>query len=206
MTARCGQPTATGRACRRTAGAGTQHPGEGPCDRHEHVPLADNQAAQQAFLEAVRAQPNVGIRTLIGQLGYRKRDVTDLIARDEEFAEAYAAARGRDLDRVEQTLWQVAQDIEHPSWQRANRFLLEARGEAAFRDVKYHRVDGTVDVRAVPYIDFDRIGPEKTARVRELLTELRELAAEGAPDPAELPKDGRAALELLPPAVVDDAG
>lgn len=187
---RCGELTDKGRPCRRQAGAGTDHPGEGPCDRHEHRTLADNPAARQAFIDAVAADPALGIRAAVEPLGYKRRDVRELLNSDPDFAEAYAEARGRDLDRVEQTLWQVAQNPEHPSWQRANRFLLEARGDPAFRDVKYHRVDGDIRVQGVPMIDASKLTDRE-------LEQLVVLLKKASPSAEELPKDGRPALELV---------
>ena len=202
----CGHRSGSGRACRRKAGAGTDHPGEGLCDRCEAEARAERDLTdpdvRAELLAYIRDHHGVSVREAAAAVGVKRKDVKQLRIVDAEFEEDYREARGWAVEQVEDKLVRVALDDGNPSQVRAATTYLRAH-HPAYRDTRTTRLEGQVDVRAVPYIDFDRIGPEKTARVRTLLAELRELAAEGAPDPDELPRDGRPALELLPAA---DAG
>lgn len=51
---RCSEPTLSGKVCRRVAGWGTDHMGEGPCRDHDEHSDEKVKAAKRAFVDAVR--------------------------------------------------------------------------------------------------------------------------------------------------------
>lgn len=192
---RCGRTKVEdGRPCRRNAGGGTDHPGEGPCAKHDdgswqRVDFASNLEVQQAFLAAVRAEPERPIRDLIEPLGYHKRDVTQLAETDSEFEDAYVEARGYDADAIRN-------EIRKRAIEGGSDTLLKFLGEMRLpegRELRRTRFDGRLEVQAVPMIDPSR-------GTLEELAELRRLLAKFSPAREALAPDQRPALELLPGA------
>lgn len=155
---RCGVvKSETGHPCRRGAGAGTDHPGVGPCANHDDgswrkaKPFAENVNAQLAFLARVRHQRSKrpGIREIIEPLGYSRRDVTALIDSDADFQDAYVEARGYDPDRIRTELADRAFDRKDPA--SARLLELEAKmhlpeGQALLSRM---RLEGRVEVQAI---------------------------------------------------------
>lgn len=139
-----------GRRCRRNAGGGTDHPGEGPCARHDdgswrRAAFADDEGARQAFLEAVRATPAAPIRELIEPLGFHKRDVTDLASSDAEFEDAYVEARGYDPEAIRAELRKRAFT---GGSDRLLEFIAKMRLPEA-KELQRMRIDGRIEVQAI---------------------------------------------------------
>lgn len=187
--ARCGRPTPTGRACRRKAGAGTDHPGQGPCDQHEHIPLEQNPDAQAGILELLR-DPAVTPKEAAEQHGYRRRDVKQLRQDDPEFEQAYREARGYGADRIVGEITWIAFDRGNPSQLRALQTL--ARGDAELQALVNERIEHTGRIELQPRIVFDMSRLDEREQ-RELLR----LAEKAAPALDVLPPDARPPLELI---------
>lgn len=189
---RCGRTKVEdGRPCRRNAGGGTDHPGEGPCAKHDdgswrRVDFGENREAQQAFLAAVKAEPALTLRELIEPLGYRKRDVTQLAESDSEFEDAYVEARGYDADAIRNELQRRA----FGGSDKLLEFVAKMRLPEG-RELQRQRLDGRLEVQAIPMIDPSR-------GTLEELAELRRLLAKFSPAREALASDQRPALELLP--------
>lgn len=186
---RCGQATASGRACRRVAGAGTDHEGTGPCDRHEHVPLGDNPDAQVAILELLR-DPTVTPKEAAEKHGYRRRDVKQLRGEDPEFEQAYREARGYSADRIVGEITWIAFDRGNPSQLRALQTL--ARGDPELQALVNERIEhtGRIELQPRPMVDMSLLTADEQ---RDLLR----LLEKGSPSLEMLPPDARPALELV---------
>ena len=89
-------------------------------------------AQREKLLEIVKDNPTVGTVTAGRQAGIAgtKGEIRQML---EPFADEIREARGWSLEKVEQTAWTVAQDTEHPAWDRANARILKAY-HPAFRD------------------------------------------------------------------------
>lgn len=189
---RCERPKVeNGRPCKRAAGGGTDHAGFGPCSLHDDgswlmPPFAENEEAQRALLDAIRAEPHRTIRELIEPLGYRKRDVTQLADSDSEFEDAYVEARGYDPDAIRTELQKRAFT---GGSDRLLEFIAKMRLPEG-RDLMRQRFEGRLEVAAVPMIDPSRGTLEELAELRRLLEKF-------SPGRDQLAPDQRPALELL---------
>lgn len=200
--------TEDGKLCRRNAGAGTDHPGEGPCANHDdgtwaRVAFAENVEAREAFLAAVEADRGATTRSLIEPLGYHKRDVSELEKRDPEFAARLLEARGQDDESLRREWYRRAFDCESDR-------LLELKvktqlPEAAVLRQTHTRLDGQIDVRPVygnlESLDLDGISEARRRQIAACKTEFdlaKAVLGWMQPAPHEVPRDGRPALELLP--------
>jgi hypothetical protein len=186
---RCGALTDRGKPCRRTAGAGTAHPGHGPCDRHETRALADNPEAQTAILDLLR-DPAVTPRDAAEQHGYRRRDIRQLRNDDPEFEQAYRDARGYSADRIVGEITWIAFDRGNPSQLRALQTL--AKGDPELQAMVNERIEhtGRIELQPRPMADMGLL----TVPEQELFLALLEKAS---PPADGLPPDARPALELL---------
>lgn len=92
-------------------------------------------AQRKKFLQLITANKGMGTRHALREAGFKGtlRAFDRLLADDEDLRADYEHARGRDLDQVEATAWDVAKDTEHPSWFRANQMVLRA-WHPAYRD------------------------------------------------------------------------
>lgn len=180
-----------GARCRRLAGANTDHEGEGPCSLHddgtwEARDFATDLEAQEAFIAAVAADRTQGTRKLIEPLGYHRRDVVALEAEDEEFRLRVEEARGWDPESLRREWWRRAVECESDR-------LLELAVKTKLPEgavLRQSRIDGQLDVRGVPFVDYSKLSPDE-------LADLRRLLEKGSPASEELPREGRPALELL---------
>ncbi len=152
---RCERPKIeNGRPCKRAAGGGTDHPGFGPCALHddgswEMPSFADNETARLAFLEGVKTNRGTGIRDLVEPLGYRRRDVTQLLAADPEFEDDYMEARGYDPDTIRTELSRRAlAGMDDSSSARLLEFEARMRLPEA-QALQRQRIDGRLEVTAV---------------------------------------------------------
>lgn len=196
-----------GRPCRRYAGQGTEHRGEGRCSLHEEEapalpPFAENLEARAAFLEAQRSLPWTPARELIEPLGYHKRDVQALADADPEFARQLEEARQQDPESIRREVHRRAFAKESD---RLLELIYKARvPEAAVLRQSHTRLEGQVEHRAV-FADFSGLSAEgiSPARVAELAACRSEFeivrAVLGWVQPAqeELPRGGQAPLELV---------
>lgn len=93
------------------------------------------------FLAAVKADPKIGNVAALRAAGIQgtKGELRRLL--DDDLAEAAREARGWSLVAVEQTTWDVAQNPEHPAWDRANARVLKAY-HPAYRDQAQLEVTG----------------------------------------------------------------
>jgi len=144
--------------------------------------------AQEAFLQAVEADPNIGIKPAIEPLGYTRRDVKDLLTTDPDFLARYEEARQYDADTLRTELGKRAMGGSD----RLLEFIARMRLPEA-RELARIRLDGRVEHTAVPYLDYSKLDAHD-------LAELRRILEKGRPDPEGLPRGGRPALELLPGA------
>lgn len=194
---RCEHPKSQdGKPCRRNAGAGTEHPGIGPCALHDDgdwqkVAFAENVEAQEQFLDlvskATAAGESRGIRELIETLGYRKRDVTELAKTNRDFDERYVEARGYDAETIRIELHRRAMSGSDTLLKFEAEMRLE---EAAVLRQRSTRVDGQVDMRLHPVLDYSKLDEHDLAELRRILTK-------GAPEAKDVPRDARPALELV---------
>lgn len=149
-------------------------------------PFAENLEARAAFLAGVRADKTAGIRELVEPLGYKRRDVTLLVDADPDFEADYVEARGYDHDSIRNELRKRAFD---GGSDRLLEFEAKMRLPEA-QELLKHRVDGRLEVAAVPYLDLSKLTPERARLLVELLREA-------TPTAEQLPPDGRPALELV---------
>jgi hypothetical protein len=168
----------------------------------DYQPFAANTEARTGFLEAIKKDPGASIRTLIEPLGYKRHDVQELLRVDEEFAEDYRHARGHDADAVLKEVRKVAfGPLNLPSKMRALQMLLKMTPEYRFLASERHEIAGRVEVQGVPFLDVAKLGVlEEPRSYQDELAELRYLLEKAQPELSELPREGRPALELLPPA------
>lgn len=196
---RCGRrKVEDGRACRRNAGAGTDHPGVGPCVKHDdgswaRPAFAANVEAQDAFLAAVREKPESGIRELIEPLGYVRRDVVALSESNKDFESRYVEARGYDADAIRNELRRRA--MGDGGSDRLLQFVAQLRLPEA-RELQRMRIDGRVELQAVPVWDTSKLSLDEKRELRRLLEKAR-------PDVDVIESGQKPAAELLPPADVD---
>jgi hypothetical protein len=205
---RCRAPKVdTGLPCRRDAGAGTDHWGEGPCSDHDdstwtRVEFSEDVEAQEAFLAAVEADPTKPTRALIEPLGYRKRDVHELEQIDPDFRGRLEEARGQDLETLRREAWRRA--IEQSD--RLLELLLKMKDpEAAVLRQSSTRLDGQVDVRAMHYVDLsdlsvDSIRESRQAQLAGCSSEaeiVRVVVGWINPSRESLPEKGQPVLELV---------
>lgn len=202
---RCGAvKSETGHPCRRAAGAGTDHPGVGPCANHDdgswrRPAFADNPEARQAFLAAVTAQPLAGIRELVEPLGYRRRDVTALLDASPEFEEDYIEARGYDLDSIRTELRRRAFDGGSDRLLELEAKMRLPEGQALASRM---RVEGRLEVQAiVASPEWIGLRDRLLAALRPYPEALDAVLAALAGAPAET---GQQALQALPPGEADD--
>lgn len=190
---RCNCPrSADGRPCRRLAGAGTDHRGVGPCANHDNgnwarPPFADDRDAQDAFLAAVVANPEAGIRQLIEPLGFSRRQVTDLLETDKDFDARYIEARGYDVDAIRNELKRRA--MGDGSSDKLFEFLARLRLPEA-RELTRMRFDGRLEVQPVAMWDTSKLTLEEKRELRRLLEKAR-------PDPVMLGEGQQPAVELV---------
>lgn len=189
---RCGYTKSEdGHRCRRNAGANTDHEGEGPCSLHddgtwEARDFATDLEAQDAFIAAVAADRTQGTRALIETLGYHRRDVVALEAEDDDFRLRVEEARGWDPESLRREWRRRAFECESD---RLLELAVKTRLEEGAL-LRQSRIDGQLDVRGVPFVDYSKL-------TREELDDLQRLLEKGSPNTAELPREGRPALELL---------
>lgn len=202
-SALCGHRNGNGRPCRRKAGAGTHHPGQGACDKHDPEllpPLTDNPEAQAAILDLLR-DPSVTPREAAERHGYRRRDIRHLRDHDPEFEHAYRDARGYSADRIVGEIVWIAFDRGNASQLRALQML--AKGDQELQAMVADRLEvaGRVQLQAVPYVDVsllsrDGIRPELAACTSEVEL-LAVIARITAPAADRVPPGGVPALELV---------
>lgn len=105
----------------------------------EQRTLTDDERGK--FLDVIRADNTIGNVAALRKAGVEgtKRDLRQLL--DDDALEAAREARGWNLVKVEQTTWAVAQNPEHPAWDRANARVLKAY-HPAYRDNAQLEVTG----------------------------------------------------------------
>lgn len=93
------------------------------------VPLTDGElpATKRAkYLKCLRDNPEIGNKTAFRRAGVRitKPEIEALFAADPDLEQEALEARGRNIQAVEQTIWEIAQDAAHPSALRAGVLLM----------------------------------------------------------------------------------
>jgi hypothetical protein len=148
--------------------------------------FATDTDAQEAFIAAVAADRSAGTRALIGPLGYHRRDVVALEEADEDFRLRVEEARGWDPESLRREWRRRAFECESDR-------LLELAVKTKLEEgavLRQSRIDGQLDVRGVPFVDYSKLTPDE-------LEALQRLLEKGSPNVSELPREGRPALELL---------
>lgn len=148
--------------------------------------FSEDNEAQTAFLQQVEDNPDIGIKTAIEPHGYTRLDVKNLLASDDEFRSRYEEARKYDADSIRTELTKRAMGGSD----RLLEFVARLRLPEA-RELAKLRIEGRMEHTAVPYLDYSKLDAAD-------LADLRRILEKGRPDPQELPKGGRPALELLP--------
>jgi len=121
-------------------------------------PLTDEQRA--AFLAAVKKNPKAGNIAALKQLdlvnsnGFSptRGQLRRLLESEEDLEQEAMEARGHVWAKVESVVWEVAQDKDHPKWDRAAQMLGFARGGPAFG--RHDRVE--VEHTGVVVVEHER--------------------------------------------------
>jgi hypothetical protein len=144
-------------------------------------PLEITPEQRVAFLQTISDNKdtligNIAAARAAGIRGTRKQ-IHDMIER-EGLKEEIFEARGRNVEKVKQTLYEIAQDPAHPGVMRAISIFLKAYGGDEFHDISRHEVTGArggpVHLLAGQF-DLDRLPVEQ-------LEELKQILAAAAPD------------------------
>lgn len=96
---------------------------------------------------------------------------------DDDFAGELREARGWNISAVEDVLWKVAANPEHPQWARAIQLLMRARGDQEFRD-DLRRLEhtgaggGPIQLLAGPF-NPERLTTEQLEELKRLLEQAR---------------------------------
>lgn len=137
----------------------------------DHVTVTD--AQREKALALVSNDLTIGDAHALRQAGVAGTTGQLRAYAKTELADAFREAR-YPIEPAKRALYQVAIDITHQSWQRANKFFLETHGGPEFRPQQRVDVNHSGEVR----------NPDVAAAIERFTSTIVRLAARG---PEELP-------------------